>query len=134
MIGNQTIKVEEASSAITAIERLEWLDDVRVVVICQINPSLGYLTIYNVENKSFEFSLYGTNFVWIDNNLRTLLYVEAPPESTEDQDAVYRIHDYFGETLYETPSDIKDLRYEDGTAHFNLVDKTGKSTPKTLSK
>lgn len=131
-VGATVVKVEEATSSITSIDSLSWLDDIRVVVICNINPTLRYLTVYNTQDKAYEFSLYGTNFIWDNNNLRTLVYAEAPPQVSDDPDAVYRINDYFGETLYESHDRIENLRYMDGKVHFNLVDQDNKKTEKTL--
>lgn len=133
LVNNQLVKVEEATSTISTINQLQWVDDLRVAIVCYINPDLEYFTVYNTKDKVFEYSLYGTSFVWDDNDIKTLVYIECPPQYANDPNATFKIHDYFGGILYESPNRIADLRYKKGTVLYNVIDKDGNKIPKSIS-
>lgn len=130
-VEDDIVAIIESTASIQSIEALEWIDEVRVAVTCRIDTAVEYFTIYNTQDKVFEFSVYGTNFIWEDRNLRTLVYLE-PLTSLDNPNTIYRIYNYQGKTLYESPDKIKDLKYISGILHFNTVNKKGKKTARSL--
>ncbi len=133
LVNNQLVKVKEATTSISSIVSLKWIDKIRVAVTASITPDMDFFTIYNTKDKDFEYSLYGTNFVWENNNIRSLVYIECPPLYVEDEDATYKVHDFFGGTLYESPTRILDLKYKNGTIYFKVLSKDGSTTSKSIS-
>ncbi len=132
LIDNESIKVKDESSSITAITNLEWIDHERIGVTCHVNPSLDYFTIYNTINKKFEYSKYGAWFTWDKQNIKSLIYIDGPAHFETSKNTKYKILDYSGTVIFESNDQLKNLELNSGEIKFNVIDKDGNKIPKTL--
>lgn len=123
--GGELIKVEDKQGLANAIIGVEWINCDQIAVTCHVNPSLNYLTVYDVTNRKFTYEAYGYDFVWKDTDIKTVVYIEAPPHSSK-KGGTYYIRDYEGNELYQSKKEIMTLGFdENGDITFELMDNRG---------
>lgn len=122
ILNGKQIKVEDDLKSATSITDLKWINDKSVAIICHVNPSLDYFIVYDVENDNFSYKTYGVEFVWTDEDVTALVYIEIPAHSAKTSDP-YRIVDYSGKELLSSIEAISDLELNDGELTYQITSK-----------
>lgn len=132
VFNDKKVIVDDELHSATAIVKTGWIDDENLGVTCHVNPSLEYFTIYNKKQENFIFSAYGVGFLWKDNNIESIIYIESPAHFAVTDDS-YRIVDYNGEILFSSDNEISDLVYDNDDIVFKITQKDGSITEKKFN-
>lgn len=131
MLNDKKVIVDDELHSATAIVNTSWIDDDNLGVTCHVNPSLEYFTVYNKQQENFVFAAYGVDFLWKDNNIESIIYIETPAHFAVTDDS-YRIIDYNGEILFSSDNEISDLVYDDDEIVFKIIKKDGSISEKKV--
>lgn len=130
-IGDKEVTMEESLGV--AIVDVQWINSTQIGVTINVDRSVNYFTVYNAAGSTYEFHATGAEFVWKDEDIRTLYYLESTPSGVGEM-SHYWIKDYNGEICYESKEAVSDLMYEeDGELHF-MVQTADGTMDETLSK
>lgn len=124
MLNDKKVIVDDELHSATAIVNTDWIDNDNLGVTCHVNPSLEYFTVYNKQQENFVFAAYGVDFLWKDNNIDSIIYIETLAHFTVTDDS-YRIIDYNGKILFSSDNKISDLVYDDDEIVFTITKKDG---------
>lgn len=115
-IGDKEVTMEESLGV--AIVDVQWINSTQIGVIINVDRSVNYFTVYNTASGTYEFHITGTEFVWKNEDICTLYYLESTPSGVGEM-SHYWIKNYSGEICYESKEAVSDLVYEeDGELHF----------------
>jgi len=131
MLNDKKVIVDDELHSANAIVSTVWIDDENLGVTCHVNPSLEYFTVYNKQQENFVFAAYGVGFLWKDNNIESIIYIETPAHFAVDDDS-YRIVDYNEEILFSSDNEISDLVYDDDEIVFKITKKDGSMSEKRV--
>lgn len=128
---DKKITVTDELNLANAITDTEWIDDTSIAVICHVNPSLEYLTVYDTEKADFTFDTYGIEFIWRDEDIKTLVYINPPAHFSEIKDP-YQILNYNGDVLVESDKEISDLAFENSELTYKIKQANGSQSEEKI--
>lgn len=115
-IGNTEVTMDERLGV--AILDVQWINDEQIGVTINVDKSVNYFIMYSIKTGTYEHVATGTDFVWKDEDISTLSYIEST-SSGEGEMSHYWIKDYNGNIIYESKEEVSELSYnEDGELHF----------------
>lgn len=134
-LGDEKVKVEDKQKKAKSITSAEWLNSDNLAVICQCDDTINLFSIYDVQKKKFTFQAYGHDFVWKDEDYKTIVYIEEPDHFSKKKDnAQYYVKNYDGKELYSSKDKLIALSYtEDGNITFQIIEEeSGNLVEKTI--
>lgn len=124
-LGGEKIKVKDSKDRANAILSVEWMNSQQIAVECHVNPSLDCFTVYDVQKKKFTYEAYGYDFVWKDGDIKTVVYIEAPPHCSK-KGGTYAIKNYDEEVVYQSKDELMTLGFdENGDITFEVMKEDG---------
>lgn len=114
-VNGQSFDLQDIDISINAITEYAWFgtEDYPlpyIILICHINPAVGYCTIFDVEQMTYVFSAYGNCFSWQKYTAETLEYAF--------DNCVYN---YWGDILYRNEDSDYEIYHLQSTDGSNLV-------------
>lgn len=134
-LGDEIVKIEDKQKKAKSIISAEWLNTDNIAVTCQCDDTINLFSIYDVQNKKFTFQAYGHDFVWKDEDYKTIVYIEEPDHFSKKKDNVqYYVKNYDGKELYSSEDELIALSYtEDGNITFQIIEEeSGNLVEKTI--
>lgn len=131
ILNDKKIMVDDELHSATSITNTVWIDDENLGVTCHVNPSLEYFTVYNKQQEDFIFAAYGVDFLWKDNTVESIVYVETPAHFAVTDES-YRIINYSGDILFSSNDEISDLQYNDNQIAFKVTKNDGSISDETV--
>lgn len=91
----KTIVVKDEYEMADSIIGLKWINDIELAVEMHVNPSTNAVVVINAKENKIEYTKYGTNFEWIDNDSSQIVYTQAAPhfEATEGYQTIRNAQD-----------------------------------------
>lgn len=117
-INGETYNFQDIDISINAITEYSWIGfedapDPFVVLVCHINPNVGYCAVFDVETMDYSFGAYGTGFTWQQYSAKTLVYAFEN-----------KVYNYWGDILYRNDNSdyyIYDLQINDGANVISIA-------------
>ena len=134
-LGDEKVKVEDKQKKAKSITSAEWLNTDNLAVTCQCDDIINLFSIYDVQNKKFTFQAYGHDFVWKNEDCKTIVYIEEPQHfSKKKENSKYYVKNYDGKELYSSEDELITLTYtQDGDLSFQVIEKeSGNLIEKTI--
>ncbi len=88
-VDKKEIDLKQVNEDITSVFEI-----LPITIMCRVDENTNYLLVYSFKKKDFIFSAYGSLASWVQDDLKSFLYL--------NKDIVYNMK---GEIVYQAPKD-----------------------------
>lgn len=76
--GGKTVNLNEKNEFVQSVASCRWLEKNKIAALCELNGNKGqryYFAVYDVVRDFYVYERYGSQFIWQNDDIDTLVYV-----------------------------------------------------------